>query len=310
MAFDLRQLRAFDAVAKHGGFSRASKEVGLTQPTLSIHIRNLEETLGVRLFDRMGRSVNLTPAGALLLDYTGRIIDLTEETVQAIEAFTGQVRGKVHVDSSTVPGEYLLPRWLTGFHRRYPDVQVTLTVSDSTQVLDRVLTGEVLVGVTGRPADHPALESRLLCDDNIILAISPELAANSALGHLVKLEELEGIPLIRREPGSGTQQAVENALVENGVNTDKLNWTATLGSTRAVVEGALAGLGGAFLSALTVSREISEGNLRAVQVDDLAVNRGFYLITNSRRTVSPLAARFMDELISTGKDLVPIDERS
>ncbi|MDF1536976.1 MAG: selenium metabolism-associated LysR family transcriptional regulator [bacterium] len=304
MAFDLRQIKAFEAVAKHGGFSKASREVGLTQPTLSTHIRNLEETLGVRLFDRTGRSVSLTPAGKLLSGYAGRIVDLMEKTVQAIEGFTGQIRGNLHIDSSTVPGEYLLPRWLAGFHRRYPEVQVTLTISDSTQVLDRVARGEVPVGVTGSPADHSSLDSRLLCDDDIILAVSPELAESAGIGSRVDIGELAGVPLIRRETGSGTQRAVENALSLSGIRVDGLNWAANLGSTRAVVEGAIAGLGGAFLSALTVDREIAEGNLRAVEVNSLVVNRGFYLVTNSRRTLSPIAARFMEELIRTGADLV------
>jgi DNA-binding transcriptional LysR family regulator len=304
MAFDLRQLKAFEAVARYGGFSKASREVGLTQPTLSTHIKNLEGTLGVRLFDRTGRSVSLTPAGKLLSGYTGKIIALMEETVQAIESFTGQIRGNIHVDSSTVPGEYLLPRWLTGFHRRYPEVQVTLTVSDSTQVHDRVASGEVPIGVAGSTANHPSLESHLLCGDRIVLAISPELGKRTGTGSQLDPGELAGLPLIRRETGSGTQQAVERALLECGIEVDELNWTATLGSTRAVVEGALAGLGGAFLSASTVAREIAEGNLGAVRVNDLVVERGFYLITNSRRTLSPIAARFMEELVQSGPDLV------
>ena len=310
MAFDLRQLKAFNAVSKHGGFSRASREVGLTQPTLSTHIRNLEETLGVRLFDRAGRSVTLTPAGTVFSGYASRIIDLMDETVQAIEGFTGQIRGKVHVDSSTVPGEYLLPRWLAGFHSRYPEVEVTLTVSDSTRVLDRVLGGEVAVGVTGRPADHSSLNSRLLCNDNIVLAITPELASYYALEKQVKAEELRKLPLIRRESGSGTQRAVEDALAMSGISIDELNWAATLGSTRAVVEGTLAGLGGAFLSTMTVSREIKEGNLRAIKVNSLEIDRGFYLITNSHRTLSPIAARFMEELTKSGDNLVPMNESS
>lgn len=310
MAFDLRQLKAFEAVARYGGFSKASREVGLTQPTLSTHIKNLEGTLGVRLFDRTGRSVSLTPAGKLLSGYAGKIVALMEETVQAIEGFTGQIKGNVHVDSSTVPGEYLLPRWLTGFHRRYPEVQVTLTVSDSIRVLDRVASGEVPIGVTGSAADDPSLESHLLCGDRIILAVSPELRKRTGTGSQLDPGELARLPLIRREKGSGTQRAVERALQKSGLDIDELNWVATLGSTRAVVEGALSGLGGAFLSASTISREIAEGSLGAVRVNDVVVERGFYLITNPRRTLSPIAARFMEELVQSGPDLVPVDERS
>jgi DNA-binding transcriptional LysR family regulator len=296
MSFDLKQLRAFEAVARHGSFTRASKEIGLTQPTLSTHIQNLESGLGVRLFDRASRKVNLTPAGALLRDYAGKILDLYEESLKAVEAYTGRIRGSIQVDASTVPGEYILPAMLVDFHRRYPDVQVTLRVSDSAAVLSRIEKGETSVGIIGRPASHPAISSSLLCHDTIVLVAAP--------GALVPGQEcldptqLKNLPLIRRESGSATQLAIENALRQQRIDPDSVKWTATLGSTRAVIEGVAAGLGSAFVSRNTVLRELAQGTLAEIEVDGMDIRRGIYVVRHDQRTLSPAASCFLDELLN------------
>ena len=301
MSFDLRQLRAFEAVARYGGFSRASEEVGLTQPTLSTHIKNLETSLGAKLFDRASRSVNLTPTGTLLAGYARKILDLYEESLEAVEAFHGQIMGSLQVDASTVPGEYLLPRWLVDFHHRYPEVQVTLTVSDSATVLDRVENGEIAMGVTGIPGNHPLLESSLLCEDSIVLVTGVGSLPVHSAGALDPAE-LANIPLIRRESGSGTQLALENALQQRSIDPESLQWAATLGSTRAVIEGVLAGLGGAFLSHSTVAREIAGGTLEEVPIRNIDIKRGLYIVRHKQRTLSPAASCFLEELLRTGPD--------
>lgn len=303
MNFDLRQIRAFNAVAKRGGFSKASQEIDLTQPTLSTHILNLERQLGVKLFDRSGRTVNLTPAGKVLAEYTGRILELYRESIQAIEAFKGQICGEVHVDSSTVPGEYLLPRWLNVFHLLYPDVRVILTVNDSAKVLDRVVSGEVPLGVIGSPGKHPSLETRLLCDDRIVLVSTPDMIPAGKRKSLA-VQDLLKIPLIRREPGSGTQIAVEKALRDQNIKPDSMAWSATLGSTRAVIEGVLAGLGAAFLSQGAATREIAAGHLRIVEVKGFQIQRGFYIVYNTKKTLSPAEDRFREELFRAGQGLL------
>ena len=307
MSFDLRQLKAFEAVARYGGFSRASEEIGLTQPTLSTHIKNLETRLGVRLFDRASRSVSLTPTGTLLADYARRILDLYEESLEAVEAFTGQIRGSIQVDASTVPGEYLLPRWLVDFHRRYPEVQVTLTVSDSATVLGKVENGDIAVGVTGSPGANPVLESSLLCEDGIVLVTATGSLRGEMAGALDPAQ-LAKIPMIRRESGSGTQLALENALRQHGIDPESLDWAATLGSTRAVIEGVLAGLGVAFLSHNTVAREIADGTLEEIPVREVDIKRGLYVVRHRQRTLSPVASCFLEELLRTGPDLGAIGQ--
>lgn len=297
MTFDIRQLRALSAVARHGGFSRAAREARITQPTLSTHIRNLENQLGVKLFDRAGRSVTLTPAGEVFSLYASRILDLCDEAAEALQAHLGQIKGEIDLVASTVPGEYILPAWLTGFHRKYPDVLVKLAVSDSQTAMERIASGEIPMGIVGIKAVHPSLISTLLKEDRIILAGTAGFFQENGFTSPIGKNDLDKVPLIKREPGSGTQKTVELALKNSGINPDKLRWNACLGSTRAVIEGTLAGLGGAFLSRFTVEKELKEGTLRELEIEDLEMGRGFYIVTHSARSISPVAQRLLEDLL-------------
>ncbi len=303
MSFDLKQLRALDAVARHGGFSKASRAVQITQPTLSTHIRNLERQLGFKLFDRTGRTVSLTPAGRVFTDYTRRILDLCDQSLEAVQSYLGEIKGRISIAASTVPGEYLLPRWLAGFARQYPQVQVNLTVGDSQLVMEKVSSGEVSIGVSGVEPTQGSLTSSLFHRDEIVLVAFNGAAKGGGKPDRLSPSDLGELALIRREPGSGTQLTVERCLKRIGLNPDRLNWSATLGSTRAVVEGVLAGIGAGFLSRLTVEKEISEGRLRVIEVTDLDIQRGFHIITRTDHSLSPVAGIVTDSLLgfSDGK---------
>lgn len=294
---DLRQIRAFAAVARHGGFSAAAREVGLTQPTLSTHISKLEKAVGASLFDRTGRAASLTPAGELFAGYADRILDLCDQSMEAVSGFAGRITGRVPIAASTVPGEYILPRHLAAFAGLYPDVTVTLTVSDSAAVVTSVLQGEAAVGVVGTKPAEPGLRARLWCRDRIAL-VAPTGTVDAG-----RLEpgQLEDVPLIRREAGSGTRKVVDAALRRVGVDPEALVWGATLGSTRAVIEAATAGLGAAFVSRLAAGRELADGVLREVTVEKLVLDRAFFIITAAGTTLSPAAAKLVESLMDAAE---------
>jgi DNA-binding transcriptional LysR family regulator len=292
---DTRQLSAFAAVARHGGFSAAAREVKLTQPTLSTHIANLERELGVKLFDRSARKVSLTPAGELFAGYADRILALCSESMEAVQGFTGQISGEVSIAASTVPGEYLLPGRLAGFAARYPEVTVTLLVADSEAVTKSVLQGETAIGVTGRPAGDPSLRSRLMCDDRIILVAPPGISGTH--GRQLDAADLARIPIIRRERGSATRKVVDGALKKAGKDPESYRWIATVGSTRAMIEAAASGLGAAFVSREAAARELADGKLSEIPVKNLDLDRGFYIITSVERTLSPAAGKIIELLL-------------
>jgi DNA-binding transcriptional LysR family regulator len=293
MSFDLRQLRAFCAISERGNFSRAAAALRLTQPTLSAHMKNLESALGVRLFDRTGRAAVLTPAGEVFHRYARQILDLSAGAAQAVAAFLGEMAGEVDLPASTVPGEYLLPRWLGSYCGRFPGVRVHLAVSDSRKVKERMLAGEAHLGVTGSAVEHPSILCRRLCGDEVILVALPGRTKRPAGGKAAGL--LARLPLIAREEGSGTQAAAETALAAGGIDPRSLRWTAVMGSTQAAIEGAAAGMGAAFVSARAAERALAARRLQRIALP-LSIRRWFFLLTHASRTPSP-AAHHLAELL-------------
>src|SRR2546426_4804093 len=146
---DLRRLEIFVKVAELGSFSRAAEALFLTQPTVSEHVRGLEDELGVQLLDRLGRGAMPTRAGQLFLGYAHRLLSLAREARQAIDQFQGRMSGELIVGGSTIPGEYLMPELIGQFRGKYPDVSVSLSIGSSRQVMDWVEEGRVELGMVG-----------------------------------------------------------------------------------------------------------------------------------------------------------------
>src|SRR5256714_9685194 len=159
---DLRRLEIFAKVAELSSFSRAAEALFLTQPTISEHIRALEDELGVQLLDRLGRGATPTRAGRLLLGYARRMLALSREARQALDQFQGRMSGELVVGGSTIPGEYVLPALIGRFKAKYPDISISLLIGSSRQVSEWLEEGRVEVGVVGaRPASR-ALDSKEL----------------------------------------------------------------------------------------------------------------------------------------------------
>src|SRR5438552_11297969 len=197
---DLRRLEIFAKVAELGSFSRAADALFLTQPTVSEHVRALEDELGVQLLDRLGRGTTPTKAGTLLLGYARRLLTLSREAGQAIEQFQGRVSGELVLGGSTIPGEYVLPALIGAFRGKYPDVSISLRIGASRQVQEWVEQGHVEVGVVGALPASRTLETRQLMAADLVLVVPPEhpwVARKTVIVEDVKRE-----PLILRERGS------------------------------------------------------------------------------------------------------------
>src|SRR5205814_1072311 len=157
---DLRRLEIFAKVAELGSFSRAAEALFLTQPTVSEHVRALEDELGVQLLDRLGRGAAPTRAGQLLLGYARRMLGLAREAQQALDQFQGRMSGELVIGGSTIPGEYVMPTLIGRFKGKYPDISVSLLIGDSRQVSEWVEEGRVEVALVGARPGSRALESR------------------------------------------------------------------------------------------------------------------------------------------------------
>ena len=287
---DLRQLEIFAKVAEMGSFSRAAEALHLTQPTVSEHIRALEDELGVRLLDRLGRGTATTRAGQLLLSYATRILALSREARQALEGYQGRMRGELVVGGSTIPGEYLLPAVIGRFREKFPEVSTTLVIGASQAVVDWVADGRVELGVVGARLPQRGLEFHDLSPDEEVVVIP---AGHPWQGRAqVTLEELVREPLLIRERGSGTRAAFESALERAGVDLASLRIAGEMGSNQAIKQAVKAGLGITVMSRIAVEEESRQGLLAYLRVQDLAVTRGFYVVTHRERLRSPVAEAF------------------
>ena len=167
-------LALFRAVAEAGGFSRAAKNVHVSQPAISMQIAELEESLGTALFDRLPRGVRLTDAGQTLLGYAQRINTLEEEAARAMRELRGLARGRLALGASTTIGSYLLPRILGDFRRRHPAVELHLTIANTDEIKNRLIDRTLDLGLTeGNPPQDEALGARVFSGDDLIVIAPP-----------------------------------------------------------------------------------------------------------------------------------------
>jgi DNA-binding transcriptional LysR family regulator len=289
---DLRRLEIFTKVAELGSFSRAAEALFLTQPTVSEHIRALEDELGVPLLDRLGRGTTPTRAGQLLLGYAKRMLALGREARQAMDQFQGRMLGELVIGGSTIPGEYVLPALVGRFKRKYPDISVCLLIGSSQQVSDWAEEGRVEVAVVGaRPAAR-SLESRSLMSDELVVVVASDHPwAGLAT---ISVEDLRGEPMIVRERGSGSRKALEDALGSVGLDLGCFRVVGEMGSTQAVKQGVSAGVGVSLISRRAVEEECRARLLACLYLQGLAVSRDFYLVTHRERSRAPLAQAFLE----------------
>jgi len=270
---DLRKLEVFCKLMETRSFSRTAEEISLRQPTVSGHIKTLEEEIGIRLFDRDGREVLPTSAAEVLYGYALRILDLRTEAGYALEQFMGRVGGQLKIGGSTIPGGYILPILMGKFHQRYQEAFLSLVLDDTKGIVERVLSGEIEIGVVGAEIGHENLEYRLLLQDELVLTVPPDHPW-AATGVLLDVRDLTKTPFILREPGSGTRTTMLNALKRLNIGVQDLNVIAEMGSTEAV----------------------RHNLIKAVEVPGLNLKRQFYIVINNKRTRSPLCQVFLGYL--------------
>lgn len=282
---ELNQLRIFCAVVEKKSFSRASEAVFLSQPTVSLQIRSLEQELNTQLLDRQGREVGLTRTGETLYQYARRILQLAHEAEQAIDQIKGLMKGLLTLGASTIPGEYLLPSLLAEFKGIHPAVEIDLYVSDSQEVITKVLSQELELGFVGARDKNDKLVFKHFSYDKIVLIASSN---NTYLGqNSLTSEQLKGMPFILRERGSGTRTTVAQKLREKGIKEEDLNVVMKLGSTAAVKRAVENGPGVSFVSEKAVANEMKLGTLKLVPVVDLDLNREFFIVFKRHKSHSP-----------------------
>ena len=289
---DTRQLAAFCAVVERKSFSQAAERLGVTQPAVSLQVRALEKRLGTQLLDRSGRRVEPTEAGLRLYRGAKRMLTLEDQIVGDVTASAeGDLAGDLVLGASTGPAAIAVPLLLCEFQRESPGVRVSLTVSDTHAVVERVAARELELGIVGAARRHRGVRFEPFFSDEVILACPP---GHRFAGRTVSLGELREESLVLMQEGAGVRQVVEDALRRQGVRLRDLDVRLELGlqeSVRAAVE---AGYGVTFISRTAVEAGLEAGTLAAAQVEGMEASREISLASAAGRTRSRVAEAFVE----------------
>ena len=289
---DIHHLKIFASVYKNKSFTRASEELHISQPTISEHIKNLENSLDCKLFDRLGRSIMPTAEGDVLYPKTLQLLEDLDSMQEEITAAGSEVKGKLVIGASTIPGTYILPRVAYSFKKQHPGVAFEILIEDSGRITGMVLQHDLLCGIVGARIKSDKLDYTSLLEDEIILVATKKVLAQKT----VTLEKLSNIPFLQREVGSGTRQTFENFLENSAISSDNLNIVATFGSTSAVKQAAKESLGASVISRVAVQEELDRGILREITIRNMKMKRKFYLVRQKNRTLPPHYLAFCNHL--------------
>ncbi len=289
---DLWQLHIFCKVVELKSFSRAGEAIHLSQPTISSHIKDLENHFNCSLIDRMGKEALPTKAGELLYQYACRLLTLRNETESAMAELLGAVKGRLIVGGSTIPGNYILPGVIGRFSGNHPGIAISLLIGDTKKIIDDCLSGAIEIGVVGAKVEDKRIYRKKLLEDEMCIILPKHHKWQKKQS--ITLDTLLTEPFIIREKGSGTLKSIQLHLSQRGVSIENLNIVAEMGSTTSVIQGIKNNIGISILSTIAVKEELRSGALKALKLKGLDLKRNFYLILNNQRSASPICKLFMN----------------
>lgn len=292
MHVTLRHLRIFEAVARHGSISRAAAELHLTQPAVSMQMKQLEEQIGVPLLTQVGRRLGLTEAGEVLRVHARDISERMAQLNHSMEQFRGLERGLLRL-AVVSTANYFLPAVIAGFTERHPGMRVSLQVANREVVLAALADGSTDLAIIGRPPDSVDLVSRHFKDNPLVVVAAPghPLAAEPR----ITLQRLAQETLVVREPGSGTRAAIERHFAAHGLT---VRAGCEFGTNEAIKQAVRAGLGVAVVSAQTIELELQAGCLAVLPVEGFPIVRQWYVVHRSGQRLSAAAGTFRDLLLA------------
>lgn len=291
----LHQLKVFEAVARHNSFTRAAEELFLTQPTVSMQVKQLSKVVGLPLFEQVGKRLYLTEAGKELYTTCREIFDRLTQFEIAIADLKGLKQGSLRLAVVTT-AKYVIPRLLGPFCQRYPGIDVSLTVNNHERVIENLVDNRDDLYILSQPPEdldvsiHPFLENPL-----VVLAWRNHPLANEKN---ISLKRLAEEPFIMREPGSGTRKAVQRLFDDQGL---ELKVKLDLGSNEAIKQAIAGGLGISVLSLHTMALEGQSSPLTILDAESFPIQRYWYIVYPAGKQLSIIAQTFFDYLMNEGK---------
>lgn len=287
---NIYHLKSFYAISCEGSISRAAVKLHVSQPTISAQMQALEQSLGVRLFDRTGQGIRLTDSGETLLRYTQQILDLIDEAELSVRRHSLLQSGRLRLVASSLPGNYLLPPLMARFKNDHPGIELFLRIENSRRAAELVLSGEAELGAVGQIESTSGLDVALIEEDELACIASPSHPLRDERG--LSAADVARFPLLMREPGSGTRAVTEQIFRENGVPAAALNIQLELAGAEAIRLALKAGGALAVLSRLSAADQLRLGELVELDCPALRVSRPISMISRAGQSLTPPAAAF------------------
>lgn len=299
MHLTLRQLQIFEAVVEHESYTRAAEALHLTQPAVSMQVRQLEEQVGLPLFDLVGKQIHLTDAGRELHRHATIIASKLGDLATAMEEFRGVRRGELElVVASTA--NYFAPRLIAAFCARHEKVQVRLRVSNQEQILDLLNSANQDLAIMGQPPDDSELVASAFLENPLVVIAAPRhpLAGRPH----ISLKRLESEVFISREPGSGTRRAAERHFSRHGV---EFRMAMEMSSNEAIKQAVEAGLGLGIVSLHTLELELAMNRLVILDVERFPIMREWFVAHRKGKRLTRVAQAFLQFLTEEASSLSP-----
>ncbi|WP_159888648.1 LysR substrate-binding domain-containing protein [Paenibacillus puerhi] len=278
-------LKVFVTVAEQSNFSRAAEILHLSQPGVSLHIRNLENEFGVKLMHRSSKQVKLTEAGHILFKRAKQILAHYEAAKEDISLLRNEVTGSLKIGASFTIGEYILPRLLAEFVHQYPQVDIQVTIANTEEIAQAVHSNELDVGLVEGSVEYPGIQvTPPFMEDEMVLVVPSEHPLHS-LG-TVEPDMLQDQVWVVRESGSGTRAFSDQFIQDTGLRVQR---SFVFNSSQGVKEAVVAGLGVAMLSRWVIRKELESGELHSIQVKDKRFTRHFYVLQETKSSFGTMA---------------------
>lgn len=296
-----RQLQVFEAVARRSSYTRAAEELHLSQPAVSMQVRQLEEEIGLPLFERLGKTMNLTEAGREVYEHARSIGGTLDDLAEVIAALKGVDRGRLSIAvASTV--NYFAPRLLAHFHQRFPSIQLQLDIANREQLVRLLDANGADLVLMGQPPEEVDVEAEVFLENPLVIVAPPNHPL--ARERRIPLSALAGEIFLMREPGSGTRQALERHLAERGLRVQQ---GMQITRNEAIKQAVRAGLGLSVVSLHTIELEVETGRLVILDVAGFPLLRQWYVVYRRGKRLSPAARAFHEMLLADAQSLASLD---
>lgn len=297
MNYTLHQLQIFTKVSELQSVTKASEELHLTQPAVSIQLKNFQDQFDVPLFEAVGRRIFITEFGKEIAEYAKSILLQTEKIKQSTQAHKGLLTGSVKISVAST-AKYVIPYFLTNFLRDHPAVDLKLDVTNKSQVVQSLEQNSVDLSMVSVIPDSPAVLNEELMENKLYLVGAAE---DDRLGTQVNIKTLEKVPLIFREKGSATRLAMEQYIKDNQINASK---TLQLTSNEAVKQAVIAGIGFSIMPLIGLRNEIQNGEIRIIRVKGLPITTNWNLIWRKEKQLSPVASELVKYVREHKKEVI------